>query len=356
VATFRKRSGSWQVQVRLKNAEPQSRSFSTRAEAVAWARDIEARAVRLEALPDFRLLRTTTFGALMKRYLETVTPKKRGAYQEGHRLRKLMQHPISATSMSKLNAAALAAYRDERLMLVQGPTVRRELVILRHILETARNEWSLPLSSNPVSNIAIPAPSKARQRRVERYELHTVLEACDNSRSSFLGPIVRLALETAMRRGELLAMQWRDVDWKKQTLRIPITKTEVARVIPLSPGAMAILKRLRTHQSIGKVFSASPNAVRLAWERAMRRVGISDLHFHDLRHEAISRCFELGLSVPEVALISGHKDPRTLFGYTHLRAEDIGEKLKTRWTQQGGKMCDPSTSLAPTLSVEGCKE
>ena len=71
----------------------------------------------------------------------------------------------------------------------------------------------------------------------------------------------------------------------------------------------------------------SPNAVRLAWERLKWRVGIVDLRFHDLRHEAISRFFEYGLSVPEVALISGHKDTRMLFRYTHLKPEDVAEKL-----------------------------
>ncbi|MDA0341679.1 MAG: tyrosine-type recombinase/integrase [Proteobacteria bacterium] len=71
----------------------------------------------------------------------------------------------------------------------------------------------------------------------------------------------------------------------------------------------------------------SPNAVRLSWGRLTHRAGIEDLHFHDLRHEAISRFFEMGLSVPEVALISGHRDPRMLFRYTHLRAEDVARKL-----------------------------
>ena len=76
-----------------------------------------------------------------------------------------------------------------------------------------------------------------------------------------------------------------------------------------------------------KLFPVTPNAVRLAWERLTKRTGIADLHFHDLRHEAISRFFELGLSVPEVALISGHKDPRMLFRYTHMNAQLIAAKL-----------------------------
>ncbi len=97
-------------------------------------------------------------------------------------------------------------------------------------------------------------------------------------------------------------------------------------VIPLSSKALTTL--LGTPRGISeRVYEVSPNAFRLAWERLRNRVGIQDLHFHDLRHEAISRFFELGLSIPEVALISGHRDPRMLFRYTHLRAEDVAEKL-----------------------------
>ena len=74
-------------------------------------------------------------------------------------------------------------------------------------------------------------------------------------------------------------------------------------------------------------FSMSANAVRLAWEKLKIKGSIKDLHFHDLRHEAISRLFEKGLSIPEVALISGHRDVRMLFRYTHLKAEDVLNKI-----------------------------
>jgi integrase len=75
------------------------------------------------------------------------------------------------------------------------------------------------------------------------------------------------------------------------------------------------------------VFPVTANAVRLAWERLRRRAGLKDLRLHDLRHEAVSRFFEYGLTVPEVALISGHRDPRMLSRYTHLRPENVAEKL-----------------------------
>ena len=129
-----------------------------------------------------------------------------------------------------------------------------------------------------------------------------------------------------MRRGEIVNARWADVDFDAETLHIPTTKNGQPRTIPLSSRAIGLLREIPN--SDRRIFPITGNAVRLAWQRLKERVGIVDLHFHDLRHEAISRFFEMGLSVPEVALISGHRDPRMLFRYTHLRAEDVGKKLK----------------------------
>ncbi len=344
MATLRKRVGSWQAQVRVQGLPVQSRTFPLRSDAIAWARQVEAAAVRAGASNDLRGLRATTLANLLLRYAETVTVKKRGARQEGHRLRQMISHPLSSTPLAKLTAGSIAAYRDERLIVVQGPTVRRELVILRHVLHLARKEWGYALPSNPVAEIAIPKLSKPRERRLEGDEVSKVVLACDSSRSTFLGLIVRIAIETAMRRGEILAMRWVDIDWSKRTLRIPLTKNGDSRTIPLSAVAMALLSKIQMKATGAFVFSASANAVRLAWERAIKRSGIADLHFHDLRHEAISRFFEMGLSVPEVALISGHKDYRMLARYTHLRAEDVASKL---WAGSEPQPASPLTAGQP---------
>ncbi len=130
---------------------------------------------------------------------------------------------------------------------------------------------------------------------------------------------VEMAIETGMRRGEILNIKKEHI--KNQTLLIPITKNGHQRIIPLTERAQYILLKSELP------FSMSANAVRLAWERLKIKGNIKDLHFHDLRHEAISRFFEKGLSIPEVALISGHKDVRMLFRYTHLKPEDILSKL-----------------------------
>jgi integrase len=128
-----------------------------------------------------------------------------------------------------------------------------------------------------------------------------------------------------MRRGELLAMEWVDVDLGARTVRITKTKNGHPRTVPLSSVAVRLLSG--TPRTDGRVFPITANAFRLAWERLRRRAGVIGLRFHDFRHEAVSRFFERGLSMPEVAAVSGHRDPRMLMRYTHPRPEAIADKL-----------------------------
>ena len=143
--------------------------------------------------------------------------------------------------------------------------------------------------------------------------------------ASYLLPLISLEIQTGMRRGELLSLRWSDVDLSTRTARLTKTKNGHPRTVPLTPTALDVLGSLKRTDEL--VFPVTPTAVRLAWGRLRRRAGLDDLRLHDLRHEAISRFFELGLSVPEVALISGHRDPRMLSRYTHLGPENVAEKL-----------------------------
>jgi integrase len=190
-----------------------------------------------------------------------------------------------------------------------------------------------------MEDVRKPQNAKARTRRVTDDDAAKLAEGLQKTRSRLLADIVRFAIATGMRRGELLALTWTNVNAKARTVYLPHTKNGEPRTVPLSPDALCVLSRQERIDGEDRVFPMSPNAVRLAWERVKRRVGIENLRFHDLRHEAISRFFEYGLNVPEVSAISGHKDPRMLMRYTHLKAENIAEKLrnmKLRRTQEKG--------------------
>ena len=269
---------------------------------------------------------------LIYRYQQEITPAKKSRDQERVRLARLMRDPIASLTVQKLTAHELALFRDRRIK--DGiRTCQYDLVLIRHILQIARKEWGLGLAVNPVDQIRKPNGLKPRNRQLEEFEYRRLEEALGQTRVPYLWPLINLAIETAMRRGELLSLQW---DWIDKTLRLahlPDTKNGHPRSVPLSPSAMYWLGQMPV---VGQmVFPVTPVAVRQAWDRLVRRAGITNLHFHDLRHEAISRFFEMGLSIPEVALISGHRDPRMLFRYTHLRAEDVAQKIHSM--QSNGK-------------------
>ena len=171
-----------------------------------------------------------------------------------------------------------------------------------------------------------PSPP-ARNRRLESGEFERLEEAAKQTKNPHIWPIIVFAIQTGMRRGEILGLRWEHVDLDRRIAFLPLTKNGSSREVPLSTKAVQVLTAQRQRNDAQSPFPVTPNGFRLAWERLRCRAGLSDLHFHDLRHEAISRFFELGLNIPEVAVISGHKDPRMLFRYTHLTASDLVDRL-----------------------------
>jgi integrase len=205
----------------------------------------------------------------------------------------------------------------------------RELNTLSHAIETALREWGLWLPRNPVKMVRRPSVPQGRKRRLEQGEEERLLAACDPGRTPLLKQLVILAVETGMRRGELLGLCWEHVHLAKRIVHIPLTKNGESRDVPLSRRATDTLTTLAKQKqpNTDRVFPMSGNSVRLAFERLRARAKMPDFHFHDLRHEAITRLFEHGLNIAEVSAISGHKELRMLQRYTHLRAIDLVSRL-----------------------------
>jgi integrase len=337
----RRESGLWQAKVRRNGYPARSRTFTSKTDADAWARQQEAEMDR-GAWRDRSSADSTTFYALLVRYLKDVAPTKRGAEIEALRIKTLMRDEITQHKLSALTPLVLADWRDRRLAAgCSGGTVNRELNIVSAVLNWARRELMIVVD-NPVACIRRPPPSKARDRRLESDEEARLMDALEDqsgetirtdgkkyrhgTRNPWIRPIVELALETAMRRGELLSLAWDNIDLKRRTAHLPVTKNGEARTIPLSSRAIAILNDLP--RSIdGRVFPVTANALKIAFERSVRRAGIEDLHFHDLRHEATSRLAEKLPNLIELSAVTGHKDLRMLKRYYHPRAEDLAKKL-----------------------------
>ncbi len=325
MASIRKRGNRWQVQVRRINQPTVTKSFVSHTDAQRWAREQERLADRgaLSRPKNTGL----TMGDLLRDYLAKVTPRKRGIC-EPFVIGQLLRGELEPLRLSGISPAPFAKYRDDRLASVKPSTVVRELTILQHAIDIAADEWGWPIKSNPLKTVRRPRVDRGRERRLEKGEETTLLAACKKARTPWLLPAVQLAIETAMRRGEILNARWANLSEGRNLLTIPETKTGIPRQIPLSAEARRIIEGLREKAKGERIIPTTPLALRLSWVRALRRAQIEGLHFHDLRHEAISRLFEHGLNTAEVALISGHRDFRMLARYTHLKAEDVAKKLR----------------------------
>ena len=242
--------------------------------------------------------------------------------------------------MAALSPDLIANYRDERLSEGKSPdTVRIELALLSHLYTIAIREWHLGLLYSPVANIRKPTPGRGRNRRLTPDEERRLLKACRALPNPTLGWLVRTALHTTMRAGELLTLQKDQVDLPRRIVRLEQTKNGSARTVPLSRAAVATLREALKHPARpeetslvfpgepGKDGQRRPYQFHCVWSRMLKRAGITGLRFHDLRYEAVSRLVEAGLSDQEVAAISGHRTMQMLKRYTHLRAEDLVARL-----------------------------
>lgn len=287
----------------------------------------------------------TTLYALLKQYLKDVTPKKRGAAIEELRINTLMRDEIARYKLAALSPLVLVDWRDRRLEGgASGSTINRELNIISAVINWARRDLMIVVE-NPVAGITRPPSNPARERRLEGDEETRLLAALEDhsgaperadgkkyrqgTRNPWIKPLVIVALETAMRRGELLALRWENVNLDRRIAFLPSTKNGESRTVPLSSRAVAVLKEVQEKARAidGRVFPVTPNALKKAWNRATATAGIEDLHFHDLRHEATSRLAEKLPNLIELAAVTGHKDLQMLKRYYHPRAEDLARKL-----------------------------
>jgi integrase len=299
-----------------------------RSDALAWAYEKELEADRNGISTAHKGLRSTTVADLLVRYRDEVIPKKRSADREASLLNAFLRHSLASVALSDVTTGMVSSYCSERLNSVKPATVNRELDVLRHAFGVACKNWDIPLRQNVFAAVTRPKIAPPRERRLQAGERERLKQACLECRNRFIPFLVELALETAMRRGELLAARWMDACFERRTLHIPVTKNGHSRTVPLSAAALVLLRELwSSSSSAERILPITENMAKMAWKRLVKRARLVDLRFHDLRHEAISSFFERGLSVPEVALISGHRDPRMLFRYTHPRAEDIAAKL-----------------------------
>ena len=339
-------SGKWKARVRKFGAPDQSRSFDRKIDADAWARRTESEIER-GVWHDSSEAERVTLRQALNRYEREVTPKKRGGQDtDRSNLRLLRAERIATLAIGRVGSSELARLRDQWTRDGLKPsTIRRRMVTLSHVFTIASKEWGMTSLVNPVRNVRLAPENNARDRRVSDQEIEALCAAA--KRTEALEPFLRLAVETAMRRGELVGLRWRDVNLDARTIHLSETKNGKPRDVPLSPVAIEVLRKLRPRGAKGEdkvlswargdgatqAFTRARLRARNAYEakcKSSRRTPdpgfLEDLHVHDLRHEATSRLAAL-FAVHELTKITGHSDTKMLLRYYHPRGTDLADRF-----------------------------
>lgn len=304
-------------------------TFSRKADAIAWAisqeeairtgayfKDAEARRHTLSEVIDLYLVSPTFLALKDQQSLRTRTSWWKDKY--------------GSLTMDKVTPAVVATGRDLLSRMINTrterpvttSTVNRYIDALGSVMTYAQKERHI-ISTNPCHAIKRHSENKGRERFLSPDEIKRLLEECRKDPAPFLYPLVVLAIYTGGRQGELLNLQWRDIDFKRRQITFMETKNGTHRTVGLAPAAYTALQTLPHHLNSLLVFPSAfdknkPVATQKPWERARQRAGLDDIRFHDLRHTTASHLAMSGASLHDIATVLGHRTLAMVQRYAHL--------------------------------------
>lgn len=320
----------YRAQIRMRGFPHVSETFVRKTDAKKWIEDTKAsirggNAVSTEA-------QRTTLREAFERLLREPPKNKAGKPLKGwkrqqDRIKAWIKHPLAFRFLSQLRGSDFAKHRDERRKQGRAEnTIRIELHLVSKLYKIAARDWGMEGLRNPIASMTMPGGSNKRERRLLPDE-EPLLMAELIKKGPYMEPLAALAIETAMRQGELLALTWGDINLPKRQARLHDTKNSDARDVPLSNRAMEIIKGLpRPIENSSPLFPVSQDDVIRTFKAACLAAGIQNFKFHDLKHEATSRICDK-LPMHEAMRVTGHKTPSMLMRYYHPKAEDLARKL-----------------------------
>jgi integrase len=317
-----------------------SKTFNTEKEAKTWGNKIRYEIDR--GLVTQESLKNRKFSDAIEKYLRQVLPEKPRNSRNVEQHLKWWQEQLGNRLLTDVTAKDIAECRDK---LLKEPThhnknrapatVIRYLSSLSSVFETIIKEWHW-VEKNPVKLIRKPTVSNARTRFLSEEECQKLLTCCKESRNPYLYSIVVIALTTGMRRGEILGIRWQDIDFDKKLVMLPKTKNGSIRYVPIVGIAFQVIKNLFEQEFIiDSSFQIFPSLnleryldIRTAWLFALKRAGITNFNFHDLRHSCASFLAMSGATQRDIAEILGHRDLRMTHRYSHLTQNHLAEALE----------------------------
>ncbi len=315
MAHIRRHRNKWQSIVRILGHPIIAKSFTSKTDARHWAASVELKVKRDDV--GLSKISFPSFKDIALRYIGEVSSTKKSFIKERYIINALMNESWAEYPIHKINPCVIGKYRDKHIKRISGSSVNRSLDAISTIFTACKKEWGYPVS-NPVTSIRRPKKAEPRNRRFTDHELDKLIKG--NRASPALRIIIHIALETAMRQGEILRIKPEHINGN--TLFIPVAKTK-PRTIPLTLKAVSLLKNAELP------FNITGNALSKQFRKLCKHYGIKDAHFHDLRKQSLTNfMLKKKLSVAETMLIAGHSDPRMLLRtYNNLKVEDVAKKL-----------------------------
>ena len=335
MSSIQKRGLTFRVRITRQGKSTLSGTFYSRNEALQWAKDIEAKlylGIYEEITP--KIAKNISFREAAQHYLKTHSIHKKIVRCETSRLKILIER-WGDIPVEQINKAAILELRDDLLSLGRsGETINHYFNTLSKLFQMLVGDWDLVIA-NPIKGIKRMPPSHGRSKRVTSDIEKILLNSCNAISLSLLSSIIKFAIQTGMRRGEIMGLTWADIDLPNRKAYLHQTKNGEPRQVPLTRQAMAVLEALSRDEE--RVFPMSMTCLRSQFERIKEHAKpkwdgkgsnpFEDLRFHDLRHEALSRLSDIGLNVIELSHISGHKTLGMLKRYTHPSHQAIFLKL-----------------------------
>jgi integrase len=323
MATIRKHYKKWQVIIRKRGIPRISKIFLKYSEAIRYAQELETQ-ISKGMFVDFSEAMKITLADVLKRYRDEVCPTRKWGRLEVYKINKLLKNEIVDYALARISSNMIVKFRNELAKTKSASTVNKYLTFISVAYNTAKTEWDIECI-NPVSKVKRMVEPESTDERITPEEEQRLIEASRKSKMYWLEAILIVAIESGMRRGELLKLKRSDVDYIKRTAILRETKNGTTRKIGLSPRAVEQLKKLIPTID-GTYFPTSPDQLKFYWLQINRWSGLKK-NFHLLRHEWASRMFERGWDISAVATQGGWKDWKVLRRYTALSPEYLANKF-----------------------------
>jgi integrase len=339
----------FRARIRRKGVEL-SRTFPTQAEATAWALK-NVGEIAGDSYIDRTREKTTTLAQLIKRYLEEVTPSKKGARTETARLKDWMRRPWAALPVLSISPHHITEWRNEQQAAGKAPsTISNHINTLSHVFKIARSEWGYRID-NPVQGIRRPKQRRARIAVPDDELEKALLEKADQSRARWLRPMIAIAAWSAMRQGEIRGLKWRDVDFEAHEIHVRDSKNGDERWVTMLPIVEAELKRWAGNKDLRElrddwIFPSANDPTRTlplytatcgfrdlmrqVWEEAEEGKKPQKIHYHDLRHWACTRLADFHVDALDLALTTGHRTLQILMRYYNPKRKARTERILAR--------------------------